>query len=377
MLYPWQTASWDALTAQLQPDGRFPHALVLHGQSGIGKEAFARHLAQALLCEEGQGAEVMRSRPCGRCSACHWFEQGNHPDFHAVYPENLAPPAPPSADGDVPEKGKGAKAKGSAGGADAGGDDGDAKSKALSKEIKIEQIRALLAFCGIGAHRGGRRVVLIYPAETLNGAAANAMLKTLEEPPAGVTFLLVSANLARLLPTIVSRCRQWPMSGPDRPLATTWLAAQPGVPSPTAARDALAQTGGAPLAALALFGDPLHAALLPLRDGLIQQWSAGARCDAFVCADAVQKTAVPVVLAWLQRWVYDLCSVKLTGRVRYFPGHEVALQRCAGQADALALTQFQQTLLRERMSEQHPLNPRLVFESLFVRYRAVFPPQAG
>ena len=68
MLYPWQTASWDALTAQLQPDGRFPHALVLHGQAGIGKGAFARHLAQALLCEggEGQGSDVMRMRPCGR-----------------------------------------------------------------------------------------------------------------------------------------------------------------------------------------------------------------------------------------------------------------------------------------------------------------------
>ncbi|WP_320534593.1 DNA polymerase III subunit delta' [Robbsia andropogonis] len=369
MLYPWQSASWNALTAQLQPNGRFAHALVIHGQAGIGKEAFARHLAQALLCEEGHGPHAMRGRPCGRCPACHWFEQGNHPDFHAVYPENLAPPLPTSTDGDVSEKG-GKAAKGKATDGDVG--EGDTKGKALSKEIKIEQIRALLTFCGIGAHRGGRRVVLVYPAEALNGAAANALLKTLEEPPVGVMFLMVSANLDRLLPTIISRCRQWPLAGPDRALASEWLAAQPGVPSPMAARDALAQTGGAPLAAHALFGDPHHAALLPLRDGLIQQWSAGAQCDAFACADAVQKTAVPIVLGWLQRWVYDLASVTLTGQIRYFPAHATALRRCAMQADAMVLMQFQQALLRERMTEQHPLNARLVFESLFVRYRAVF-----
>ena len=140
---------------------------------------FAQHLAQGLLCEAPQAS----GEPCGQCAACRWFTQGNHPDYRAVVPEALAGLVGVSDPGSTDEK------------ADA--DEGK-KTRVPSKEIKIEQVRALLDFCGVGSHRGGLRVVLLYPAEALNVAASNALLKTLEEPPSGVVFLMVSARVDRL-----------------------------------------------------------------------------------------------------------------------------------------------------------------------------------
>ncbi|HEV3106102.1 MAG TPA: DNA polymerase III subunit delta', partial [Trinickia sp.] len=233
-----------------------------------------------------------------------------------------------------------------------------------SKEIKIEQVRALLEFCGVSAHRGGARVVLVYPAEALNAAAANALLKTLEEPPAGVVFLLVSARIDRLLPTIISRCRQWPMSTPSPERARAWLGEQ-GVAD---AQALLAEAGGAPLAALALAADENRT----LRDFTLAQLAAGAQCDAFACGEALQKLPVPVVLGWLQRWLYDLLAERTAQRPRYFPGAARELARCAAQIDANAFARYMKTVTRERAVENHPLNARLVFEALFIGYRELF-----
>ena len=91
MIYPWQTDDWNRLQ-QLRP--QWPHALLLHGQAGIGKLQFAQHLAQGFLCEAPQS----NGEPCGTCAACTWFAQGNHPDYRIVLPEALAGEAPGAAD---------------------------------------------------------------------------------------------------------------------------------------------------------------------------------------------------------------------------------------------------------------------------------------
>src|SRR5690606_27063109 len=96
-------------------------------------------------------------------------------------------------------------------------------AKTPSKEIKIDQIRALADFMNISTHRQGMRVILLYPAEALNTAAANALLKTLEEPPPNTMFLLVSNSLDRLLPTILSRCRKFALTMPGKDEALQWL----------------------------------------------------------------------------------------------------------------------------------------------------------
>jgi DNA polymerase-3 subunit delta' len=346
MIYPWQADDWNRLQ---QLRGHWPHALLLHGQAGIGKLRFAQHLAQGLLCEAPQH----NGEPCGTCVACNWFAQGNHPDYRIVVPEALAAEAGPAngADDKAEKVDK------------ADGDEGK-KTRTPSKEIKIEQIRGLLDFVGIGSHRGGARVVVLYPAEALNVAAANALLKTLEEPPAGVVFLMVSARIDRLLPTIISRCRQWPMSVPESQAAAQWLAAQ-GVDDASAL---LAEAGGAPLAALALASDENR----PLRDWTLKQLAAGPGCDAFACGEALQKLPVPLVLGWLQRWMYDLLAQRTAGAPRYFPQASAALTRCAEQADANAFARFLRTVTRQRAVENHPLNARLVFEELFIGYRSLF-----
>jgi DNA polymerase-3 subunit delta' len=336
MIYPWQADDWSRLQ---QLRANWPHALLLHGRAGIGKLQFAQHLAKGLLCE----SPTETREPCGHCPACLWFSQGNHPDYRAVLPEALAGDL---ATDDKPDADEGKK------------------TKTPSKEIKIEQVRALLDFCGLGSHRGGLRVVLVYPAEAINVAAANALLKTLEEPPAGVVFLLVSARIDRLLPTIISRCRQWPMSLPPADTAVAWLLQQ-GVDQATAL---LAEAGGAPLTALALATDENRA----LRDFALAQLAAGPTCDAFACAESLQKLPVPMVLGWLQRWLYDLGAQQAAGRPRYFPGASKALERCAGQLDAERFGRYLKSVTRQRMVENHPLNARLVFEELFLGYRDLF-----
>ncbi|QGZ61492.1 DNA polymerase III subunit delta' [Paraburkholderia acidisoli] len=347
MIYPWQTDDWQRLQ---QLRSHWPHALLLHGQAGIGKLQFAQHLAKGLLCESPQA----NGEPCGACAACNWFAQGNHPDYRIVVPEALAGEIGPAGGDDDAKAAKADKGEGEEG----------KKGRAPSKEIRIEQVRALLDFANVGSHRGGLRVVVLYPVEALNVAAANALLKTLEEPPASVVFLLVSARIDRLLPTIVSRCRQWPMGTPAPDAAAAWLAQQ-GVADAAAL---LAEAGGAPLAALALAHDENRT----LRDWTLAQLASGPACDAFACGETLQKLPVPLVLGWLQRWAYDLLSQRTAGRPRYFPQAAAALARCANSVDAAALARYMKTVTRQRAVENHPLNARLVFEELFLGYRELF-----
>ncbi|HUX25456.1 MAG TPA: DNA polymerase III subunit delta', partial [Burkholderiales bacterium] len=159
---------------------KLPHALLFHGRAGIGKLHLAQVLAQSLLCENRSDIGLA----CGTCPACAWFTSGNHPDFRLVQPEVLAPA---QEDGEAGE----------------GGEEGKKKP---SKQIKIEQIRALSDFLNVGSHRNGYRVVLIYPAESMNPGSANALLKSLEEPSSGVVFLLISHQPSKLLATVRSRC---------------------------------------------------------------------------------------------------------------------------------------------------------------------------
>ena len=199
-MYPWQGAPWTQLQAMR---ARLPHAILFHGPAGTGKADFIEAFAQSLLCESARPD----GHACGVCASCGWFAQHNHPDYRRVRPEALE---------DEPG---------------AGDDEGEGErksksTKAPSKEIKIEQIRALADFMNISTHRQGLRVVVLYPAEALNTPASNALLKTLEEPPPGTVFLLSSNSLDRLLPTILSRCRKFALPMPSHDDALAWLKAQ-------------------------------------------------------------------------------------------------------------------------------------------------------
>ncbi|MGP1677555.1 MAG: DNA polymerase III subunit delta', partial [Burkholderiales bacterium] len=202
--------------------GHLPHALLFHGRPGIGKLHLAQVLAQSLLCEN----RAQEGLACGACAACAWFASGNHPDFRLLQPEALAPAQEEAEAGEEVEEGR----------------------KKASKQIKIDQVRALGDFLNVGSHRHGHRVVLIHPAESMNPGAANALLKSLEEPSPGVVFLLVSHQPSRLLATVRSRCHALALSLPARELSLRWLQEQGSKATPAT----LAFAGDAPLEAAAL-----------------------------------------------------------------------------------------------------------------------------
>jgi len=190
---PWHREGLERL---MNRQGRLPHALLVSGRPGIGKVEFARSLGRSLLCES-----PIDRLACGQCPSCHWFSQSNHPDYREIVPEA-------AEEGD----GEGAEA------------DGGKEAGRKSLVIKIDQVRAIRDFVSLTTHRAGHRVIVLHPAEALQPAAANALLKTLEEPPPATVIVLVSDRPARLLATIRSRCESVVLRAPDRARALAWLA---------------------------------------------------------------------------------------------------------------------------------------------------------
>ncbi len=326
MLYQWQLAEWQALISQGE---RLPHALLLTGEPGIGKLAFGRHLAQSLLCES-----TAADKPCGVCDACRWYLAGNHPDFRELTPAV-------EEDGD---------------------DDAKPKKKA-SAWITVDQVRELNDFVHLSAHRAGRRVTLIQPAEALNLAAANALLKTLEEPPPGAMFILVSHQWRRLLPTIRSRCRRLALSIPPREQALAWLAQQ-GISD---AEANLAEAGGAPLAAQ----ERADAGVTAARRSFLGELADPRKLDPLGLAERLDKQKVEVarVTDWLSRWLHDLARLGLAQSVRYYPDEAGRLASLATTLDPVRLMRYHDTVLEAKKLSSHPLNARLVYEQLLFGYQ--------
>lgn len=341
-IFPWQESAW----AQLQQmRARLPHAILLHGAEGIGKTQFAEQFAQSLLCD----APSADGFACGVCGSCGWFTQYSHPDYRRVRPEVLDDDE--AAEGD--EEG------------DAGAGKKTAKSsKAPSKDIRIEQIRALATFMNISTHRQGMRVILLYPAEALNAASSNALLKTLEEPPPQTMFLLISNSLDRLLPTILSRCRKFALPMPTQQESLSWLAAQ-GV------KDAdvwLAEQGGAPLTAHALSQTDARDVMNDFLGQLAQPGIDG----ALRTADRLQKTPVPDLVGLAQRWLYDVLSVKFSGRIRYYPRYRKELTGLAERVDSADLLRLLKSFNDRRAIAEHPLSAKLFIEDMLLDYSKLF-----
>ncbi len=335
--YPWQTDAWLQLQTLRE---RLPHAILLYGQTGIGKADFAEVFAQSLLCE----ARKPDGHACGACLPCGWFVQYAHPDYRRVRPEIFD--EDDAGETDEGEVRKTAKA-----------------TKAPSKDIRIEQVRALADFMNISTHRQGKRVVLLYPAEALNSASANALLKTLEEPPPDTVFLLVSNNIERLLPTILSRCRQFAMPMPSTAQSLAWLATQID-----AAEVWLAEQGGAPLAALAL----AQSGSRDVQDELLMALMRPSVEGALKAAERLQKAVVPDLVLGVQRWHHDLCSWKLAGKIRYYPTKSKELAALASRLSSTQLMAAVKAAEERHAIAEHPLSARLFIEDMLLEYAALF-----
>ncbi|MBY4597287.1 DNA polymerase III subunit delta' [bacterium BD-1] len=242
-LAPWQQRVLDKALASLA-EGRLGHALLLVGAERLGKQAVAELLGKRLLC----GSPGADGLACGRCRGCQLFAAGTHPDFRDV---SFLP-----------------------------NDKGDK----LRSEIIVDQMRELGQWFALTPQLGGAQVALIHPAHALNTAAANALLKTLEEPAPGRYLLLVSDRPGRLPATIRSRCQRLEFRLPARAESEAWLRAQGH--GPQALAKALDAARGHP----GLAADWLEAGSLALR-GEVQ-------ADLNALADG-RKAPVELAQAWL------------------------------------------------------------------------------
>ncbi|ACR01104.1 DNA polymerase III subunit delta' [Thauera aminoaromatica] len=342
MIHPWLQSTWTRL---VELGERLPHALLFVGPAGLGKRALAEALAARLLCD-APGAD---GHACGQCEPCLWRLSGNHPDLHRVVPEAETAAAEGEGDGEAP-------------------------GKAASTQIRIDQVRALQGALAVTGHHGSRRVVLLDPAEAMNGVTANALLKLLEEPPEGCIFVLVSSAPRILLPTIRSRCQQWHFSRPDAAALARW-----GAHAAADARALLALGGGMPLAAERLAqggGAAMHARFVRDIAGLqgadalrlAGQWEAWLRSKDALAAGF----GLPELTDWMQRWVSDLAALRLGGRVRFFPAQEGVLAALASRMSVAAASACYNEVAQIRKVSRHPLSLRLVLEDMLMRYaRAV------
>ena len=326
-IYPWHQTQWNELLARKQA---LPHAFLFRGREGIGKLDFVRKLAQTLAC-----ATPDASGACGACQSCRWFAAGAHPDYREIMPEVLRP----------------AESDGAA-----------SSERKPSQQIPVEEIRNLHDFINLSAHQAGGKTIVLYPAETLNVNAANALLKSLEEPPPDTRFMLIAHRPSYLPATIVSRCQQIVLPTPSVQMGEQWLRGQ-GVAEPALR---LAQTGNAPLAALGLDDGEFWTQRKLLLAGL-----AATTIDAFALAEQIRDFPIVRLLGWLQRWTYDLLSAKSIGQVRYNPDYAKPLAQLAARLHAIDIARFHRVLVRQQRSVHHPLNARLYIEQLLFSYTAL------
>jgi len=257
--YPWLQQLWEQLQT-LRRSEQLPHAMLFTGAEGLGKFELAQAFAWSLLCKSPSDS----GQPCGSCSGCNLLQAGNHPDYRVIEPE---------------EEGK---------------------------AIKIDVIREFIDKESITAHAGGYKPVLIRPADAMNQASANSLLKTLEEPVSGTIMILVSANPSRLPATIRSRCRQITIPVPDADIATTWL-------------QSIIQEGDAETLLKSVAGSPLKAVQMSSQEKReLHQESL----DAFLDVVALKRDPVATagkwvkhdlkeLLHWMCGWVIDMLRLQM------------------------------------------------------------------
>lgn len=316
---PWQADPWQRLVRLIE-QAQLPHALLLAGPPAVGKRRFAGALGAALLCLEPQRDSGLA---CGRCRTCLLRLAGTHPDAQWLAPEEAG------------------------------------------KMIKIDQVRGVVDFVAQTSQQGGRKVVVLEPAESMNRSSANALLKTLEEPAGAATLILIADAPGRLLPTIRSRCQRLDFPVPSEAAVRAWLAAR--TTDPAALDAALAEAGGRPLLASRL----LDGGEQGQRGELAREFEQvlGGRLSIAALAERWQSHGWPALLEWLATRI----AAALRTRLADAPALDGAVARLA-QADADALFALDDQL-RERLNQARSgnnLNTQLALEViLFAACEAV------
>lgn len=331
----WHQPVWEQFFGTQE---KLPHAILLYGPKGIGKKRFAAHLAQSLLCENRQDD----GSACLACAACNWFSQEVHPDYRFILPDALNTGSK-NADDEKPASRSGS---------------------AASKWITIDQIRNLNDMINVSTYRGGYRVICIWPADALRMESSNALLKMLEEPPENTIFVLVANNISALLPTILSRCRKIAMPSPDFQTALSWLKEQ----EVDDAEIWLAEQGGFPITALKEAQNGSRAEM----DLFFQALMTPSTDTALKTADRLQGISAANVISWLQKWLYDLLSLRMSGQVRYFLRYQKVLEKQALAVNLDELLRMIRKTAKRKQVAEHPLALRLLIDDMLLDYARLF-----
>lgn len=323
---PWQVDLWRQLAGRAQ----HAHAYLLHGPAGIGKRLLAEQLMALLLCQR-----PVEARACGECKACQLLAAQTHPDHYVLEPEEV------------------------------------------DKAIRVDQVRDLVGFVTQTAQLGGRKVILLEPAEAMNLNAANALLKSLEEPSGDTVLLLISHQPSRLLPTIKSRCVQQACPLPGRQQSLDWLAARLPELGPELREQLLTLAAGSPLAALKLHEQKVLELRAQVVDGvkklLKQQQSASQLAEGW--------NALPLILLfdWFCEWAHLILRYQMAGDEAELGSADMqkVLQYLAQKSSQQKVIALQDWLLehRQKVLGKANLNRVLLLEALLVQWATL--PGAG
>lgn len=318
---PWAEPLWQRLVTQAR-DQRLPHALLISGHTGIGKNEFVLALAHWLLCHQPQ---VLR--PCGQCRSCQLLSSNSHPDLVVLQPEEAGKP------------------------------------------IKVDQIRELTQFLHATAQQGGCRLVIMEPAEAMNISAANALLKSLEEPGQNTYLLLVSHQPGQLMPTIRSRCQRIDFPRPTMVVATEWLCQRLGL-GDDKAEQLLRIAQYAPLQAADLYEGEQMQLRARLMKGLADILRG--RENPLELAAALQKEDLLLLLDWMHSLVADIARLHTGAEASSLTNRDMLsmLRAIADKTRAEPLFAFADLLQSERVSLMERYNPnrQLLLEALFMRW---------
>jgi DNA polymerase-3 subunit delta' len=298
-LLPWHESAWTQILAA-RAGGRLPHALLLHGPKGLGKERFARQLAALCLCQRSPAGPM----PCGSCRGCRLVQAGTHPDLYVVEP----------LEGKI--------------------------------ALSIDQIRELIGDLTLQPHMAALRVAIICPAEAMTPSAANALLKTLEEPAGATLLALVTARPSALPATVRSRCQALRFRAPSSARAQAWLEEQHTGEKTWV--ELLELSAGAPLLALTLARSGAGGLVVELERDL--QGIAEAQADPLAVATTWAGEDRELWWSWLHTRVAALIRQKTLGE-NPATGHSAvarALPNYARNLKLTALLDYWDMLLRAR-----------------------------
>ncbi|MGV6826480.1 MAG: hypothetical protein ACWA5Q_05845 [bacterium] len=318
---PWLSDPWDRLH-RMYEDSRVPHALLLAGGAGVGKSRLAHEFAALLLCET-----PMQGQPCGQCKSCHQLEAGTNPGLGVIAPE------------------------------------------APGKQLKVEAIRTFINGATLAVNPGQYRVSIFEHADQMNSAAANALLKTLEEPVPGMVIILLVEASNRLPATILSRCQTLRVASPPRESAVSWLQGR-GVDN---AGMAIRMAGGGPMRVLNM--DQSEAQLSAYM-GLLESFLGVAeqRNDPLSIAEPILKDLdVQSILGFLMEWNEVLIRYRVdpSHQEMGFGAQEQRLKTLLKRLDLERLYRFKDRVVRAMLQLSNNASPQLLLDDLLIYWNRI------